>query len=182
MTGDMSRGEDQVPGNDLRRARSVATAWRRELPEVSTRSIALVWLVKAVAVALRKGRAEVLDQLGIDAATLDLLSTLRRGGPPYRLTTRELAEQCLVTAGAISQRITRAERDALVSRSPGEGRSVEVALTRKGHQVVERSAADVLGADDEFTAGLSDDDLDRLEQLLSAWLTSMQESGTSPRP
>ena len=45
-----------------------------------------------------------------DAATLDLLSVLRRAGPPYQLTTRQLTEQTRVTAGAISQRVARAER------------------------------------------------------------------------
>src|SRR5699024_9045111 len=105
-------------------------------------------------VTLRNGRAAVLDQLGIDAATLDLLSTLRRSGDPFRLTTRQLAERCLVSAGAISQRVTRAERDGLVSRSPGVGRSVEVSLTETGHELVERSAGDVLRTDEEFTAGL----------------------------
>ncbi|WP_147916508.1 MarR family winged helix-turn-helix transcriptional regulator [Ruania zhangjianzhongii] len=177
MTAHVSRGGDQGRSGDLQRARSVATAWQRELPDVPTRSIALVWLVKAVAVALRNGRAGLLDQLGIDAATLDLLSTLRRRGEPYRLTTRQLAERCLVSAGAISQRITRAERDGLVLRNPGEGRSVEVALTERGHQLVERTAGKVLAADDDVTAEIGDEDLGRLEQLLSAWLASMKESG-----
>lgn len=171
----------QVSSTDLQRARAVASAWQRELPDVPTRSVALVWLVKAVAVALRQGRAEVLDGLGIDAATLDLLSTLRRSGAPYRLTTRQLAQHCLVSAGAISQRITRAERDGLVSRSPGQARSVQVSLTEAGHSLVERSAGDVLRADDEFAGGIGDADLERLEHLLSGWLTSLQQPGPSAR-
>lgn len=67
-------------------------------------------------------RRRVLARLGVDAATLDLLSVLRRGGPPYTLTTRELAGRSLVTAGAVSQRVARAERDGLVVRDNGRGR------------------------------------------------------------
>ena len=177
MTAQVSRARGQGTGEDLQRARSVATAWQRELPGVPTRSMAVVWLVKAVAVTLRNGRAAVLDQLGIDAATLDLLSTLRRSGEPFRLTTRQLAERCLVSAGAISQRVARAERDGLVFRSRGEGRRVEVTLTEAGHHLIERSAGDVLRTDEGFAAGLGDEDLDQLEQLLSTWLSSMQERG-----
>lgn len=181
MAAHMSRAAGHGRSDDLVRARSVATAWRRELPGVPTRSMAVVWLVKAVAVSLRNARAAVLDQLEIDAATLDLLSTLRRSGEPYRLTTRDLADRCLVSAGAISQRVTRAERDGLVSRKPGEGRSVEVTLSSAGHQLVERSAGDVLRGDEEFTAGLRDEDLEQLEELLSSWLSGMQEQDTVRR-
>jgi hypothetical protein len=52
-------------------------------------------------------RRRTLATIGMDAATLDLLSTLRRAGPPYRLSTRELAAR-LVTAGAVTQRASRA--------------------------------------------------------------------------
>lgn len=183
MSAPMSSPEDESGSEDLHRARAVARAWRRELPDVPTRSIALVWLVKAVGRALRQERAQVLDRLCIDAATLDLLSTLRRSGPPYRLTTRELAERCLVSAGAISQRVARAEGEGLALRSPGPGRSVQVLLTDAGHALVERSAAHVLEADDLVTASLSTADVERLERVLSGWLTAMRSDAVgSTRP
>jgi len=46
----------------------------------------------------------VLVNAEADPATLDLISVLRRSGPPYQLSTRQLAERTLVSAGAISQR------------------------------------------------------------------------------
>ncbi|WP_413230194.1 MarR family transcriptional regulator [Kitasatospora herbaricolor] len=49
-----------------------------------------------------------------------LLSTLRRSGPPYRLTTGELADRSLVTAGAVTQRVDRAQGAGLVRRLPPE--------------------------------------------------------------
>jgi hypothetical protein len=33
---------------------------------------------------------------GVDSATLDLLGVLRRSGPPYTLSTRDIAERTLV--------------------------------------------------------------------------------------
>lgn len=99
---------------------------------------------------------------------LDLLSVLRRSGPPYRLSTRELAEQTLVSAGAISQRVARAERDGLVRRRPsGHGRTELVELTVEGHELVERSLDRVLAADETAIARLADGDLDLLLDLLT---------------
>jgi len=41
--------------------------------------------------------------------------------PPYELTTREITRRTLITAGAVSQRVARADRAGLVERSPLAG-------------------------------------------------------------
>ncbi|WP_156250267.1 MarR family winged helix-turn-helix transcriptional regulator [Pseudactinotalea terrae] len=156
-------------------AHAVAAAWQREMPGAATSSLPAIWLAKSVASRLRRTRERTLRELGIDGATLDLLSTLRRAGDPYALTTRELAMRCLVTAGAVSQRVARAEREGLVERRPGAGRSVDVLLTAAGHELVERSALQVLEADTATTAGLDPSELADLERLLARWLDSMPE-------
>ncbi|WP_309133679.1 MarR family transcriptional regulator [Cellulomonas sp.] len=162
-------------------AHEVAAAWARELPGVPTRSVPVVTAAKLLAAALRRRRESVLYELGTDAATLDLLSTLRRAGPPYRLTTRELADRCLVTAGAISQRVARAERDGLVERRAGAGRTVEVALAPAGHARVETLARSVLEADDELVAGLDDETLVQLEDVLDRWRRHAEGRAPAPR-
>src|SRR5690606_7944646 len=80
--------------------REIAAAWRRERPGIPTRSIPAVSAIKRAAKQLARTREHALRELGVDAATLDLLSTLRRTGAPYTLSTREIAEQALITAGA----------------------------------------------------------------------------------
>lgn len=159
-----------MPDGERETAATVAAAWARELPGVPTRSIPVVWAAKTISAELRRARERALAVVGIDAGTLDLLSTLRRSGDPYVLTTRQLAERCLVSAGAISQRVARAERDGLVTRRPSSGRRVEVVLSAAGHDLVERGAGHVLAVDARLTAGLSDADLGRLESLLTRWV------------
>lgn len=154
-------------------AQAVAEAWAREMPGVPTRSIRAVWAAKTVATALRRARETALREVGIDAATLDLLSTLRRSGEPYVLTTRQLAERCLVSAGAISQRLTRAERDGLIQRRTTSGRRVEVTLTFAGRYLAERGARHVLAVDDDLTAQLSDTELRQVESLLGRWVAAL---------
>lgn len=148
--------------------REIAAAWRRERPDVPTRSIPAVAAIKRAAKQLERTRERTLRDMGVDAATLDLLSTLRRTGAPYTLTTREIAEQALVTAGAVSQRVARAERDDLVRRRPApHGRTVLVELTPAGHALVERVVDSVLAADEAATAALTNAELDQLDDLLS---------------
>ncbi|MFF4401036.1 MarR family winged helix-turn-helix transcriptional regulator [Streptomyces sp. NPDC001480] len=157
-------------------AADIAAAWRRERPGTPTESIEIVtpiwWLGKLFA----DDRGRALREAGIDAATLDLLSVIRRSGPPYALSTREIARRTLVTAGAISQRVARAERDGLVRRAPGTGgrRSVEVSLTVEGHALIERSVDAVLGREAALVGSLSPQERDTLTGLLDKLMTDVR--------
>ncbi|WP_125776011.1 MarR family winged helix-turn-helix transcriptional regulator [Antribacter gilvus] len=148
--------------------RQIADAWERELPGVPTSSIRVLTPLRRVAKRLTDDRRRTLDRLGVDPATLDLLSTLRRAGEPWRLTTRELAAQTLVTAGAISQRVARAERDGLVARTTSDAsrRAVAVTLTDAGHRLVERVVGELLTHEETLVAGLEAADRNALADLL----------------
>lgn len=158
-------------------AQQIADAWRRERPGTPVESIGVVSRIWALAKVLGEHRRRVLTAAGVDAATLDLLSTIRRAGSPYVLTTREITARTLVTAGAVSQRVARAERDGLVVRSPDEagGRAVWVELTSKGHEVVEETVDLVLGQDSELLASLTPKQQSMLAGLLRTLLHDVRE-------
>lgn len=139
-------------------AAEIAAAWRRERPGTPTESIEIVTPIWRLAKLFADDRSRVLREARIDAATLDLLSVIRRSGPPYTLSTREIARRTLVTAGAISQRVARAERDGFVRRTPGTAgrKTVTVALTPEGHALIERSVDAVLGREVTLTSCLSE--------------------------
>ena len=149
-------------------ATEIAAAWRRERPGTPTDSIEVVTPILRLAKLFTDDRARVLRAAGIDAATLDLLSVLRRSGAPYTLTTRQLAERTLVTAGAISQRVARAEQEGLVVRAPDSSgpKAVAVTLTADGHAVIERSVDAVLGREAELVVDLSAEERRLLAPLL----------------
>ena len=54
-------------------------------------SIGILTRIWQAAKLLTDERRRTLARVHLDAATLDLLTTLRRSGPPYRLSTRELS-------------------------------------------------------------------------------------------
>jgi DNA-binding MarR family transcriptional regulator len=158
---------DDVDGIEL--------AWQRERPGTPVASIGVLTRIRRIGKLLENDRRRTLARLGIDAATLDLLSTLRRAGPPYRLTPGQLARGSLVSAGAISQRVARAERDGLVRRSAAgqDGRSVLVALTPGGHALVERSVDELLRHEESLLGSLTKPERAQLAYLLRILLAGL---------
>ena len=51
---------------------------------------------------------------GLDSASFDVLATLLRNGPPYRLTAGQLQRSAMITSSAVAQRLNRLE-----GRGPG---------------------------------------------------------------
>jgi DNA-binding MarR family transcriptional regulator len=160
-------------------AREIADAWRRERPGTPVESIEVVTPLWRLAKLFADDRRRVLAEAGVDSATLDLLSVLRRSGSPYELSTRELGARTLVTAGAISQRVARAEKQALVARTPGSGRAVLVRLTGAGHALVERTVDQVLGREAQLVSGLTAHQRQGLVDLLDVLLVDVSRRTAS---
>jgi DNA-binding MarR family transcriptional regulator len=161
------------PGGDC--VDHIQEAWERERPGTPAGSIGVITRIWRIGKLLADERRRTLARLGIDAATLDLLSTLRRAGRPYRLTAGTLAELSLVSAGAVSQRLARAEREGLVhrERSPADGRLSYVTLTDAGHALIERSVDELLGHEEALLTGLAAGQREDLTVLLRVLLRSL---------
>jgi DNA-binding MarR family transcriptional regulator len=153
----------------------IAAAWERERPGTPVDSIGIVTPLWRLAKLFADDRRRVLAEAGVDPATLDLLSVLRRNGRPYELTTRELTRRTLVTAGAISQRVARAESAGLVARRPASDgtRAVVVGLTPAGHDLVEQTVDAVLSRESELLSSLTDRQRTLLAGQLQRLLTDV---------
>lgn len=150
-------------------AAEIAAAWRRELPGSRTESIEVITPIWRIAKVLADDRRRTLAALGIDSSTLDLLSVIRRAGPPYELTTREIARRTLVTPGAVSQRVARAELAGLVTRapSPASRRAVAVRLTEAGHALIEPAVRRLLEHEADLIGALSAEERAALTRFLA---------------
>lgn len=172
----MSTEDDAYPcdrASDYPAAR-IAEAWERERPGVPTNAVGIVTPLWRLAKLLGDERRRILAEAGVEPATLDLLSVLRREGRPYQLTTRQLTERTLVTAGAITQRVARAQRAGLVTRR-AEGRSVVIGLTPDGHALIEATVDRLLTREAELVGGISESDQQRLGDLLERLIESVRE-------
>jgi DNA-binding MarR family transcriptional regulator len=158
-------------------AADIAASWHRELPGVRTEAIEIITPVWRIAKVLADDRRRTLTRLGVDPSTLDLLSVIRRSGLPYMLTTREITRRTLITPGAVSQRVARAEQAGLVERLPSSvsRRAVSVRLTEAGHALIENTVRQLLDHEADLISSLTADErtaltgcLAKLEQALAA--------------
>ena len=173
-------GADEYPLGPPTRwpAADIAAAWHRELPGLRTDSIEVITPLWRIAKILADDRRRTLAALGVDPSTLDLLSVIRRSGPPYELTTREITRRTLITAGAVSQRIARAEQAGLVARSPSSAsrRAVSVKLTVAGHALVEATVRHLLEHEADLISPLDPPE----RAALNALLTKLEEALAGP--
>ncbi|MEU8276238.1 MarR family winged helix-turn-helix transcriptional regulator [Microbispora bryophytorum] len=162
-------------------ADAIQDAWRRELPGVPVESIGVITRIWWAAKVFGDERRRLLAKLGVDVATLDLLSTLRRSGLPYRMSPGELAEACRVTHGAITQRVERAVRAGLVERTTaGSGYHARaVSLTGAGNALLDRVVADLLAAEDRLVGHLPPERRGQLADLLRELLAGLDGPGLS---
>lgn len=167
---DSTDNHGDLDGVDL-----IQRAWERERPGTPAASIGVITRIWRIGKLLADERRRTLARLGIDAATLDLLSTLRRAGPPYRLTASAVAAQSLVSVGAISQRVARAEREGLVrrERSDADGRLSYVTLTAAGHALIERSVDGLLRHEEALLSALTGEQRGQLSEQLKVLLASL---------
>lgn len=150
-------------------AADIAASWRRELPGVRAEAIEIITPLWRIAKILADDRRRTLARLGIDGATLDLLSVIRRAGPPYELTTREIARRTLITPGAVSQRVARAEESGLIERAPSTAsrRAVAVRLTSAGHSLIESTVRPLLDHEADLITVLTGDERHALTTMLA---------------
>jgi DNA-binding MarR family transcriptional regulator len=154
----------------------IQEAWQRERPDLDVSSIGVLTRVVRIARHLDRARARELREIGTDAATLDVLATLRRAGGPYTLTAGELQRTALVTSGAVSQRLDKLERAGFVRRISDvrDGRLVQVELTKKGLREVDRIVEELMLREAQLLEPLTSREQEQLEKLLRRWLLSFE--------
>ncbi|HET9633637.1 MAG TPA: MarR family transcriptional regulator [Terrabacter sp.] len=163
----------ELPGDEVGK---IVEAWRRERPDVDVGSIGVTIPLGRIAAIAMERRTRILAGHGLDQSHLDVLVTLRLGGPPYRLSAGELSRRCRVTPGATTQRVQAMERLGLVARVREEPdrRTVFVQLTQDGSSRLDDIIADVMAGDDALLAGLEAAQRTALEELLRTWLRTLE--------
>jgi DNA-binding MarR family transcriptional regulator len=155
----------------------VRALWAKQWPELDTSPIAVVARVGRLARYFDHGMEEVLAAHGLRRESWDALASLRRVGPPYRLSPTELYRGLMRTSGAITNRLRRLESGGLVRRvpDPADGRGMLVELTPKGLELVDRVAPAHVANENRMLAALTPAERDRLADLLRKLLLSFEK-------
>ncbi|MCQ4213027.1 MULTISPECIES: MarR family winged helix-turn-helix transcriptional regulator [Streptomyces] len=144
----------------------IVEQWETERPELADD----LWPVQVLGRIQRMQR--ILDRSfkvfyaehGLEAGEFDVLTTLRRSGPPYALTAGTFLKAAMVTSGAITNRIDRMEKKGLVERvrDGADRRTVRIHLTERGRELTESVMAAHLRNYAELLDVLDRDECERI--------------------
>ncbi len=155
-------------------------AWAREEPDLDTAPMEVIGRILRVAHLADASIRRILRRQGLDRGGLDVLATLRRSGPPYRLTPTRLAAELVLTTGAMTHRVDALVQAGLVQRfaDPADRRSSLVGLTEQGKDTAVRAMAAHLAGEAALLGSLDPADRQALGALLARLLAGIEEEET----
>ena len=150
----------------------LTAAWRQQRPDLDVEPLHVLSRVSRLARHLDIARRSAFAAHGLESWEFDVLSALRRAGPPFQLTPGALLRATLVTSGTMTNRIDRLTESGLVFREPdpSDRRGVLVTLSERGREVVDAALTDLLDREQALLAALSADQRPVLANLLRTLL------------
>lgn len=152
--------------------------WRAERPDLDPSPMGVVGRIQRASRLLDRRISDHFATHDLQLWEFDVLSTLRRSGPPYRLTAGQLVEASMVSSGAITNRIDRLVTRELVTREldPHNRRSVLITLTERGRELVDETVVCHVDLEEKLLGGLSGTDRERLAGLLRQLLVGLGDA------
>lgn len=162
QTASPSPGVSQ-DGIDERRAQ-----WAAELPDVDTRGMAILGRARWITLTARPPIEAIFKAHGLDSGEADVLFSLLRSGPPYRLRPTELFRTLMISSGGLTDRLNRLAKAGLIRRAAaeGDGRSLPVELTEEGIKRAKEAFREDMTVEAAMLEGLTEDEQAQLADLL----------------
>lgn len=154
---------DQRDGVD-----EILAQWARERPDLDVSPIGVIGRISRLARELEARLEPVYREQGLEGGWYDVLATLRRAGPPYRLRASDFTRTLMLTSSGTTKRLDRLERAGLIERAPdpGDRRGVLITLTASGHALLDRAIEAHLANEHRLLAALDPDEREQLAALL----------------
>ncbi len=147
---------------------AILEQWRRERPELDHSPIGVVGRISRLSRELEARLEPIYREHGLEPGWHDVLATLRRTGPPYRLRPSDFTGSLMLTSSGTTKRLDRLEQAGLVARTadPSDRRGVLITLTDEGRALIDRVTEAHMANEARLLEGLSEADRDRLAGLL----------------
>lgn len=144
----MSRTQDEVD--------HIVAAWRTERPDLNVEPLQVMSRLSRLSRHLDRARASACADFDLELWEFDVLSALRRAGPPHQLSPGQLLTQTMVTSGTMTNRVNRLVEHGLVDRlpDPDDRRGALVRLTAEGKRRIDAAMGTLLEQEEAMLAGL----------------------------
>jgi DNA-binding MarR family transcriptional regulator len=155
-----------VPARDA--VDEILDQWRRERPDLDPAPIGVIGRISRLAREIEVRLEAVYREHGLEPGWHDVLATLRRSGPPFRLRPTDLTTALMLTSSGTTKRLDRLERAGLVERTadPHDRRAVAISLTTQGLALIDHVTEAHLANERTILESLSVADQRRLADLL----------------
>jgi DNA-binding MarR family transcriptional regulator len=154
--------------------------WSAVRPDLDVAPIAVVYRVTRLAAEWNNDIDRVFAKAKITNTDFAVLANLRRAGPPFQLSQRQIMNALRLTSGTISIRIDKLVERGLVERQPdpGDARASLVTITQAGGDVFDAVAPEHLANEARLVAALSSDEQQLLGRLLKTLLIEIEQPAT----
>jgi DNA-binding MarR family transcriptional regulator len=156
--------------------------WRVEWPGLDVSPIGVIGRISRLSRELEARLEPVYREHGLEHGWHDVLATLRRSGPPYRLRATEFTRTLMITSSGATKRLDRLEQAGLIARSPDpqDRRGTLIGLTPKGREMIDAVTEAHLANERRLLGALSPEEQSRLADLLRKLLLGLPPHQTSP--
>ena len=154
------------------RVDKILAQWNRERPDLDVQPMGLIGRVSRLSMILRTEMEKTWAEFGLNPPSFDVLATLRRSGPPYRLSPGDLIASTMVTSGTMTNRIDKLVAAGLVERTPNpeDGRGFLIGLSAEGFALIDRAVGAHVAKQEKLVEALTAEELDRLDDALRTFL------------
>jgi DNA-binding MarR family transcriptional regulator len=149
--------------------------WQRERPDLDASPIGVIGRISRLARELEARLEPVYAEQGLELGWYDVLATLRRSGPPYRLRPTEFSNALMLTSSGTTKRLDRLEQAGLVARTPDpdDRRGTLITLTAAGRELVDAASEAHLANEHRLLGALTEGERERLAGMLRKLLVGL---------
>lgn len=158
--------------------------WAQELPDLDTTPMSILGRIYRLSNLVRPSIEATFSEFDLDRGEFDVISTIRRAGPPYRMIPTELYSLLMISSGGLTHRLDRLEKAGLVKRerSAQDKRSFEVALTDEGIKRAEAAFREDMKRELSHLEMLDENERHALASLLRKLAGSIERVGENGDP
>lgn len=158
--------------------------WAEVLPDLDTDAIALIGRVMRASRLLQLEVERSLANFDLTINEFNTLNSLRRAGPPHRLSPKDVGVSLLFSSGGLTKLLERLESRGLVAREPdpNDGRGVLVSLTPAGRDLQDRAMRAHQVNEEELLIPLTREQREALNAILRDLLIAFEASAGRMRP